>query len=261
MSLRGELNKVLSTAYKNWTISKRNAFTLFELIFWPLVSLLSIGLLTRFLETDQETVSFLMVGAIGLTIMQVCQIDIAYVLLFDMWSKSIKNTFVSPVRGYHLVLGALLFGMVRGTIVFAILVVSSKMAFGFEFLAGGTLMVALFLVGIYLVSAFIGMVVCISILLFGQKADVAAWTLSGLVMLLCGIYYPVDVLPSSLQMVARMIPLTYFLEYYRSAYGFGSHHILVGFALALFYVGLGLIAFEMAIHRARRSGILLRLSE
>ena len=121
MNWRGELNKYLASAYKNWIISKRNIFTLFELFFWPMISLLSIGLLTRFLNVE-GMVSFLLVGAIALTILQVAQIDVAYVLLFDMWSKSIKNTFIAPVQSYHLVFGALLFGIMRGSFVFLILV-------------------------------------------------------------------------------------------------------------------------------------------
>ncbi|MDD4487607.1 MAG: ABC transporter permease, partial [Methanothrix soehngenii] len=85
MNWQGELNKYLASAYKNWVISKRNVFTLFELFFWPLVNLLSIGLLTRFLMVDESMVSFLLVGSIALTILQVAQMDVAYVLLFDMW--------------------------------------------------------------------------------------------------------------------------------------------------------------------------------
>src|SRR5512145_1747896 len=106
LSWQGELNKYMASAYKNWIISKRNVFTLFELFFWPMISLLSIGLLTRFLEVTEAMVSFLIVGAIALTILQVVQIDVAYVLLFDMWSKSIKNTFITPVESYQLIFGA-----------------------------------------------------------------------------------------------------------------------------------------------------------
>ncbi|MCX8206370.1 MAG: ABC transporter permease [Methanothrix sp.] len=261
LSLQGEINKCLSAAYKNWIISRRNVFTVFELVFWPLISLLSIGLMTRFLGIGGDTVAFLLVGAIGLTILQICQIDVAYVLLFDMWSKSIKNTFVSPVRGYHLVLGALLFGMVRGTFAFTILVVISRILFGFDFLAGGVHTVVIFLAGVFAVSAIIGMIVCISILLFGQKADVAAWSLSGVIMLISGIYYPVSVLPEPLQLMARAVPLTYFLEYYRSAYGFGDHSIMTGVVMVAAYMIAGLIALEITIERARNTGILLRLSE
>lgn len=261
MSLQGELNRFLASAYKNWLISRRNVFTLFELFFWPMISLLSIGLLTRFLQVSSSMVSFLLVGAIGLTILQVAQIDVAYVLLFDMWSKSIKNTFIAPIKSYHLVFGALLFGVLRGSFVFIILVTVSHYLFGFDFRAGGLIPVLIFLAGVFAMAAVIGIIVCISILTFGQKADVAAWSLSGLIMLVSGIYYPVEVLPTFLQALANAIPLTYFLEYYRSIFIPGPHHLITGVALAAFYLVLGLILLDRAIERARRTGILLRLSE
>src|SRR5512141_1403509 len=156
LSWQGELNKYLASAYKNWIISKRNIFTVFELFFWPMISLLSIGLLTRFLKVDDSMVSFLLVGSIALTILQVAQIDVAYVLLFDMWSKSIKNTFIAPVHSYHLIFGALLFGIARGSIVFGILIVVSRYLFGFDFQRGGLLPVLIFLAGVFATAAVIG---------------------------------------------------------------------------------------------------------
>jgi len=261
LNWQGELNKYLASAYKNWIISRRNIFTVFELFFWPMISLLSIGLLTRFLKVDESMVSFLLVGSIALTVLQVAQMDVAYVLLFDMWSKSIKNTFIAPVHSYHLIFGALLFGIVRGSIVFGILIVVSRYLFGFDFQRGGLLPVLIFLAGVFATAAVIGITVCISILTFGQKADVAAWSLSGLILLVSGIYYPVDVLPPVLQMFARAVPLTYFLEYYRSIFIPGPHHLATGIFLAVFYLVLGLVLFDRAIDRARRTGILLRLSE
>lgn len=261
MNWRGKLNKYLASAYKNWIISKRNIFTIFELFFWPMISLLSIGLLTRFLKVDERMGSFLLVGAIALTILQVAQMDVAYVLLFDMWSKSIKNTFIAPVRSYHLVFGALLFGILRGCVVFLILVVVSHYLFGFNFLVGGPVPVIIFLAGVFTTAAIIGITVCISILTFGQKADVAAWSLSGLILLVSGIYYPVNVLPWPLQAAARAIPLTYFLEYYRSVFIPEPHNLALGASLAVLYLVAGLILFDRAIERARRTGIMLRLSE
>lgn len=247
--------------YKNWIIAKRNFFTVFEVIFWPFISLMSIGLMTGFLSMEQDKVSFILIGAVAFSIVQVCQIDIAYVMLFDMWSKSVKHTFIAPVRGRHLVVGSLLFGILRSTLVFGILVVISFYAFGFNFLAAGVIPVIVFLGGLFLTSASIGILVCISILTFGQRAEVAAWTITGIMMFVCGIYYPVSVLPEALQMVARAIPLTYFLEYMRSFYGSGEANLILGFGLAVFYFVAGIFALDRAIIGARRSGILLRLSE
>jgi ABC-2 type transport system permease protein len=256
-----EAGRISASFYKSWIMAKRNFFTIFEVIFWPFIGLMSIGLMATFFSMSPDTVSFILIGAIALSIIQVCQIDIAYVMLFDMWSKSIKHTFMAPIRGYHLLIGSLLFGILRSTIVFVILMVLSFYAFGFDFLIAGIWPVVVFLAGLFLTSASIGILVCISILRFGQRAEVAAWTITGILMFICGIYYPVSVLPQGVQMIANAIPLTYFLEYMRSFYGYGEANILFGFGLGIFYLVTGIIALERAIIKARCSGILLRLSE
>jgi len=217
--------------------------------------------MASFFSMDRNNISFILIGAIAFSIVQVCQIDVAYVMLFDMWSKSIKHTFIAPVRGHHLIIGSLLFGLLRSILVFVILTIISFYAFGFDFLTGGLQPVLVFFAGLFLTSASIGILVCISILRFGQRAEVAAWTVTGIMMFICGIYYPVSVLPESIQIIAKAIPLTYFLEYMRSFYGFPPSNVMVGFGLAVFYFGAGIIALDRAIIRARRSGILLRLSE
>jgi ABC-2 type transport system permease protein len=256
-----EFDRYAASFYKNWIIAKRNFFTVFEVIFWPFISLMSIGLMTGFLSIEQDKISFILIGAVAFSIVQVCQIDIAYVMLFDMWSKSVKHTFIAPVSGKHLVVGSLMFGMLRSILVFGILVVISFYAFGFNFLAAGVIPVMVFLGGLFLTSASIGTLVCISILTFGQRAEVAAWTITGIMMFVCGIYYPVSVLPEGLQIIARAIPLTYFLEYMRSFYGSGETNLVIGFGLAVFYFVAGIFALDRAIIGARRSGIMLRLSE
>src|SRR3990170_1988089 len=258
-SLSIEAGRYAASFYKSWIMAKRNFFTIFEVIFWPFIGLMSIGLMASFFSMRPEDISFILIGAIAFSIIQVCQIDIAYVMLFDMWSKSIKHTFIAPVRGHHLIIGSLLFGILRSSAVFVILMVLSFYAFGFNFLAGGVMPVLIFLSGLFLTSASIGILVCISILMFGQRAEVAAWTITGIMMFICGIYYPVSVLPYSVQLVARLIPLTYFLEYMRSFYGFGETNVILGFVLATFYFAAGILALDRMIIIARRSGILLRL--
>ena len=261
VNLSIEADKCAASFYKSWIMAKRNFFTIFEVIFWPFIGLMSIGLMATFFSMDQNMISFILIGAIAFSIVQVCQIDIAYVMLFDMWSKSIKHTFVAPIRGYHLIIGSLLFGIIRSVTVFIILMILSFYTFGFNFLVAGLMPVLLFLAGLFLTSASIGILVCISILMFGQRAEVAAWTIAGIMMFICGIYYPVSILPYSVQLVARAIPLTYFLEYMRSFYGFGEANVVLGFVLSIFYFGVGILALDRTIIRARKSGILLRLSE
>ena len=82
--------------------------------------------------------------------------------------------------------------------------------------------------------------------------------------LICGIYYPISILPSPLPEIARAIPLTYFLEYFRSFYGFnGELESLLawGFGLTVFYLVIEAFLFQAVLYRARKNGVLIKLSE
>ncbi|MFB3884173.1 MAG: ABC transporter permease [Thermodesulfobacteriota bacterium] len=258
------LIQIWAFVFKNWIIAKRNIFSLFEILFWPVVGFFSVGLLTSFLELDPNKTGFILLGIISMSVIQVCQIDVAYVLLYDLWSKSLKHTFIAPVQSFHLIFGSWLIGVIRSFCVFLILAIFSSLAFGLDFFRPGVGPLSLFLLGLFLTAASVGMSVCILVLLFGYMADVAAWSLSSLMALVCGIYYPVFILPFPLPQIAQAIPLTYFLAYFRSFYGFdeGFRNVLGwGFGLAGFYVVVELFLLRVVLQRARRTGALIKLSE
>ena len=265
MKVSGRLIQIWAFVFKNWIIAKRSIFTLFEILFWPVVGFFSVGLLTVFLELDVNTRAFILTGIISMSVIQVCQIDVAYSLLYDLWAKSLKHTFIAPVHFLHLISGSWLIGVMRSFCVFLLLSAFCAVAFGFNLLRPGLTPLGLFLLGLFLNAALIGISVCILVLLFGYNADVAAWSLTSLMSLLCGIYYPVSILPSPLPQMARAIPLTYFLEYFRSFYGFpggaGGASLTWGFALIVLYLVVEAGLFKVVLHRARKTGVLIKLSE
>lgn len=264
MNWRSEAGRVFAFANRNVLMASRNIFFVFELAFWPSVGVLSIGLMTRFLELTPEMTAFLLVGTMALSTVQVCQLDVSYAVLFDVWSKSVKHQFLAPVGIHHLALGAWLVGAGRGLTVFGLQALLSWWAFGFDFFQAGVPALAAFLLGCFLTSLIVGLLVCALVVLFGTRAEVSAWATVNLVMVFCGIYYPVSILPASVATLASLFPLTYVLDAFRSHYGFASefrYPLLTGFLLSLLYLGLAHLALARAITRCRRTGALLKLSE
>ena len=135
--------RLTAFAYRNLIMARRNVFFLFELTFWPGVAMISHGLLTRFLDLTPPMTAFILVGTVALSAVQVCQLDVAYAVLFDIWSKSMKHQFLTPVRIHHLALGSWLVGVGRGVIVWALMALIGSQAFGFDFLGAGALRVPL----------------------------------------------------------------------------------------------------------------------
>jgi ABC-2 type transport system permease protein len=263
-TLTGELIKVSAFFLRNWRMTRRNVFTVFEIVFWPVVNLLSVGLLTTFLGAAPETVVFVLVGTFALSTVQVCQLDVAYAVLFDMWAKSVKHQLVAPIRPWHLVLGSWLMGLVRGTAVFVLQAAVSHWAFGVNVLGHGPGPAVALLAGLLLSAAGVGLVVSTLLMLFGLRAEVSAWSGVSLVLLVCGVYYPVSLLPAPLQAVAAGVPLTHFLEAFRAHLGYAplfTAPLLRGYGLTAVYLAGGYALFAWAIQRARRTGMLLKLSD
>jgi len=251
-------------AHRNLIMARRNVFFVFELTFWPGVAMLSHGLLTRFLELTPQMTAFILAGTVALSTVQVCQLDVAYAVLFDIWSKSMKHQFLAPVSIRHLALGAWLVGVGRGLVVFALMAAIGSSAFGFDFLGAGPGSLAVFLLGCFLTSLVVGVLVCSLVVLFGTRAETSAWAAVNFVVMLSGIYYPVSVLPDWVQVISAAVPLTYFLDAFRAGYGFApafAHPAVMGFALSGLYLALAHWALAAAITRSRRTGLLLKLSE
>jgi ABC-2 type transport system permease protein len=259
-----DLVRLWAYAARNLTMARRNVFFVFELTFWPGVAIVSHGLLTQFLELTPETTAFILVGTVALSTVQVCQLDVAYAVLFDIWSKSMKHQFLAPVRIHHLALGSWLVGVARGLVVFALMAFVGNRAFGFDFMGAGPASLGVFLLGCFLSALVIGLLVCSLVLLFGTRAETSAWAAVNFFVMLAGIYYPVSVLPGWGAAVSAAIPLTYFLDAFRAGYGFPSEFatpVLTGLALSVLYVALAHWALGAAVKRARRTGLLLKLSE
>src|ERR1700752_3574368 len=130
--------------------------------------------MTRFLGLTAEQGAFVLVGTIALSVVNVCQLEVAYAMLLDVWSKSVKHQFMAPIGVRHLTIGAWLVGIVRGLIVFVLLAALGAWAFDFHPLAPGLGPVTIFLAGCFLTAWIVGVAVCALGTLFGNRAEAFA---------------------------------------------------------------------------------------
>lgn len=264
-NLQSHLIRINAFFFKIWLITKKRVFHLFEILFWPAIGLVSVGLLTRFLHLDGDMVAFVLIGVIALSIVQIGQLDISYVILYSIWNKSLKQELAAPVSMFHLIAGSWCMGLIHALLVLFLLSAFSAHAFGFRLLQHGIIPIIYFFCGLLLTSAAVGIFVCALAFRFGGRAHVGANSIVSVMILLSGIYYPVEVLPRPLQMVSAILPVTYFLEYFRSFYGFSAsatgHPLVLGYVLAILYVTAAAGALLVAVHDSKKSGILLKMSE
>jgi ABC-type multidrug transport system ATPase subunit/ABC-type multidrug transport system permease subunit len=259
---RAWINRAFAFTVRSAIFAVRNLFVMTDVFFWPMISLFSIGLMAKFTNLGPQTLGFVMTGTLAAGVLQIAQLDVGYTVLYELWSKSLKHTLLTPVGVAEGVSGTWIIGMARGFVAFVLLAGAAVLFFGFRL--PGILTTALFLGGLFCCALILGILVNILILSFGQKVEITAWMFAQLFMILCGIYYPVDILPKAFQYLALMVPITHFLEFFRQFYGFKAHTpypLLSGFALTLLYYILSLRLLGHAYTRARRKGIIIRLSE
>lgn len=261
-SFRRIISETIAFAYRNYVVTKNEFYAIFEMLFWPLVTLISVGLLGEFLYLSKNEIAFIIIGVIALSVVHIVQIDVTYVMLLDMWSMSLKYIIVSPMPFYRMVLGAWLFGAVRGVISLSLLIILSSAIFNFSFeLPFSSALI--FAIGLFASAMLIGIFNCILILIFGRRAEIFAWTLTAIVMIFCGIYYPVTILPEPFRTFGLLIPITHFLEYFRSFYGFSptlENPLVIGIGETVIYLLVLLITAELSMKRARKTGLVLKLS-
>lgn len=263
MSLSSEAAKTLAFTYRNITTVRKNVFQLTEIFYFPFITLLSIGFMLKFLSPGDKNTAVVLSGVVALSVLQTCQLDVAYVLLFDMWSKSLKHTMVAPISPRHFLLGSWLVGILRGTVTLLVLTFFINRLFHFNVFQVGAVRMFVFWSGLMVCGLLIGMLTTIALYTFGWRAEIVPWSIVSLMLLFCGIYYPVSVLPLSVQGFSRAIPVTLFLEYYRSAFGAAGDPLAAqkGFALCAVYLFVIYWLMRLAERRAKRRGLFLKMSE
>jgi len=152
MKLRNNLYKIWAFSVRSALVNRRNVFAVLEVLFWPLIGIFSVGLLTRFLHLEADTVSFILIGAVTMNTVQIAQLDLSYALLYSVWSKSLKHEFIAPVGLTHILIGSGLAGLVRGFLVFVTMGALSVWFFAMDLTKPGVEGLIFFLLGMFMNS-------------------------------------------------------------------------------------------------------------
>ena len=189
-------------------------------------------------------------GLLGLTILFGTSSMEAIVIVFERRIGSLERLMLAPVSLPALLGGKMLGGMAFGLTVTSVVLAVALAVFG----AAGVNWLLLILALLLSASAFSAMGAFVSV---AVREVFEAQTLANFIrfpmMFLGGVFVPLAAMPPTLQVVARLLPLTYAVEALRDALSSEAWEaVLVDLAaLAVFTVILFALAVRML---ARRSG-------
>jgi ABC-2 type transport system permease protein len=191
------------------------------------------------------------------------QLGLAISFLEEIWSRNLGHILVSPIRPAEYVLSLIVMSLIRtilGVVPAALLAI---VLYEYSIFAMGLPLLAFF-VNLLALGWSVGLMICGIILRWGLGAESMAWLVMFAVAPICGIYYPVSVLPEWLQAIAWLIPASHVFEGMRAVLVEGTFRtdlMLNASLLNLVYIAAGAVVFLLFFRSARERGLILQMGE
>jgi len=232
---------------------------------YAMVSTFSIGLIGKTMGADNEqAVLYLVIGALMWNFLANIFNEIAHTISWERWEGTLEYTFMAPVHRLTHLMGVTWFAILYGLARTVLILIASSWFFGLD-LAGANIPGALLVLACSCLPVLgLGLVVAVMPLLSAEKGTQAAHIILGLILLVSGVYYPVEALPGWLQPFGYISPVTYTLDGVRSAILEGAPTVsllpLSGILLlaGVVLIPVGYFVFVRCEMYAKRNGLLKR---
>lgn len=269
-TLRAELVGAGGVVERNFYLTKRYIWWDLAWFVWTVANTLTIVFIAKGIEATGGTLDVnavmtsLLIGAVIWAYLGVLFEFLMETVAWERWEGTIEYTFMAPLsRAMHLAgqgLFAILYGLLRAVFLFTVC------AFFFRLSMPDANFLAAFVVVAVASVSFLGIGAMTSVLplISPEKGTQLGFVAQGTLLVVSGVYYPVEVLPGWMQLLARFSPATYALDGARAAILDGAGLTeLWGDIWPLLVIGavsipLGLWVFRRGELYAKRTGKLKR---
>jgi len=261
------LGRIAAMTLRYWYLLRASWPRLLELVYWPTMNMLVMGLLQFYLAGNKSTLaelSGILLGAVMLwDVLFRGQLAFTFTFVEEIWSRNIANLMMSPLKPAELAAAMMSMSLIRLLVGMAPVTALAFLLFSFNIYGLGPILAVLF-ANLIITGWAVGLVVTGLILRNGLGAESLAWSVMILLLPIVCVYYPVWVLPTWLQPIAWSLPPTYVFEGMRAALVDGvvrTDLMLECFGLNALYLAVGFASFVMLVKSARHKGGLLTLGE
>jgi ABC-2 type transport system permease protein len=269
------VSRDLNTAYaffeRNWNLTRRYLGWEVVWLVYSLVNALTILFIAA--ATQQITgqaidtrffVLYLLVGTTMWSYLSAVFDVVAETIAWERWEGTIEYTLMAPVpRSLHLIgtcCYAVTYAVMRAVLIFTVVALMFNVDLG-----RANVLTALAVIGVGSISV-IGLAILAAVLplLFTERGAQMTFVIHSSLLLLSGVYAPVDVLPAWLRILSPLSPMTYVLHGVRAGLldgaplGAVAGDLLILAVMGVLLIPGGLLVFRVAERYARRTGRLKR---
>jgi len=261
------LRRISAVLLRHWYLIAGSWPRLLDLCYWPIVQMIMWGFIQTFVMRQSSffaQAGGILLGAVMLwDVLFRGQIGLAISFFEEVYSRNLGHLLATPIRIGEYMASLMMVSLMRTAIGMFPATLLAIWFFGFSLYSLGIALVAFF----FILVAFgwsIGLFVSGLVLRYGLGAEGFAWAVIFALAPLCGIYYPVTILPGWVQYLSAIIPASYVFAGMRSVL---TQHVVrldnlaIAAVLDIIWLAIGSSAFLMFHQQARERGMLLQLGE
>ena len=259
-------NKIFALSLRHIYLIKGSFPRILDLIYWPTIQIFLWGFISKFFTLNstfyENTVGVILSAAILYDFLFRSSISYNMMFLEEIW-RNFTNLFIAPIKLSEII-AALTFTAIFRTLIG--LIPAALLAiplFGVSILKIGFPLIFL-LITLYIFGVTLGLMVTSGLVRFGPSFENIAWASLFFLAPLGCIYYPIEILPYWLQIIAKLLPLVHIFEEMRNI----LIHDIVNYSqiiravlISFIYFVIGVIIFYLSYNGAKNRGTLINMGE
>jgi len=260
-------HKIYGLSLRHIYLIKSSFPRILDLIYWPSIQVFLWGFISKFFTISSSyynnTVGVILTAAILYDFLFRSSISYNMMFLEEIWSRNFTNLFIAPIKISEIIAALTMTAIFRTMIGLVPAVFLAIPLFGVSIFKLGIPLFFL-LIALYIFGISLGLLVTAGLLRFGPSFENIAWASLFFLAPLGCIYYPIEILPSVLQIIAKALPLVHIFEEMRSILinqTVNYNNLIISISLSISYFAFGVIVFYISYYGAKKKGTLINIGE
>ena len=260
-------HKIYGLSLRHIYLIKGSFPRILDLIYWPSIQVFLWGFISEFFTMSSSyysnTVGIILTAAILYDFLFRSSISYNMMFLEEIWSRNFTNLFIAPIKISEIIAALTITAIFRTLIGLVPAVLLAIPLFGVSIFKLGIPLIFL-LISLYIFGISLGLLVTAGLLRFGPSFENIAWASLFFLAPLGCIYYPLEILPNILQIIAKGLPLVHIFEEMRNILinqSVNNLEIFKSILISVFYFTFGVIIFYAAYYGAKKKGTLINIGE
>jgi len=262
----------LAIAHREWTIFMRYPSWVISLFIWPMIFPMAYLLTARALsgidgsglvqfQLNTGVTDYIGYIAVGTTIWMWQNIvlwNVGFALRNEQMRGTLESNWLSPTWRFAFLMGSTIPQLISMVMFIGIAALEFALVFGVRF--QGSLWLSLLVMLVSIPSIYGLGFAFASLVITAKEANTFVFLVRGVVMIFCGITFPVTLLPEWMQAVTYWLPQTYVIHAMRMAALVPTTladllpDILPLLFFGVFWLTMGYLMFNWMERRARKTG-------